>query len=80
MRIISIVTSWEFVLAIYFFESFLAIFIDNALQKWSRASVFGNDPDEVLKSTLIISSQEMRNKKYGEQFDSLNDAVGDLLE
>lgn len=80
LRIISIVTSWEFVLAIHFFESFLAIFIDNALQKWSRASVYCNDPDEVLKSTSIISSQEIRNKKHGEQFDSLNDAVGDLLE
>ncbi|MCE9873450.1 hypothetical protein LZ667_18940 [Hafnia alvei] len=78
-RYFAYMASWEVMLLIFSLEQFIVIFIDNDLQKWCRASVFGKETESELINTSILSSSEKRNALYEEQLLKLDDAIGAIV-
>lgn len=64
---------------IFAIEQYIAIFTDNDLQKWCRSGVFGGEPEDDLKNTFMIVSQNERNSIYKDQSAKLEESIGVVL-
>lgn len=71
--------SWEVMFLIFAIEQYIVIFTDNDLQKWCRFGVFGGEPEDDLKSTFMIVSQNERNSIYKDQSAKLEESIGVVL-
>ncbi|MCW1830316.1 hypothetical protein OLZ31_26450, partial [Enterobacter asburiae] len=71
--------SWEFMLALFFIEQAMTIFLDNDLQKWCKNGVFGIESSKEIQSTEMIGIQEIRNKICNDQSDSFLKAVETVI-
>lgn len=74
-KIIGIAASWYVMIGLFLIEKLFNYYYDNELDKWCRASVFGEDPAEELISTERISLSEIRIKIQNKQEENFQMAV-----
>jgi len=78
-RLISFLASWEVMIALFLIEQLINYYYGNDLQKWCRASVFGLEPDNKLKSTWQLGPKKLRDKEYDNQQEEYQKALGAVL-